>query len=210
MPSPTPKSRKQSQEETRSRLLEAARLLAASDGVNAMSLRAICKAAGLTQGAFYANFKTRDDLLAALMQMQLSQEIAALEKLVTASKGQPLPETLAAIGAHFAELAADRAWHLLSVELQVHALRDPDFAQRYDATRATYLDALTGVLNALIATHNLQSIMPVRQLAASLHALWTGLSVQSRGGELPSEELLLTVFTGLATPVPSEVITPKG
>ncbi len=190
-------TRKQAQQETRRKLLEAAMTLAAADGIAALSTRAICAAAGLTQGAFYSNFSGKDDLLVALMEQHLNREIENLQDIAAATAARSLPDLLAVLAEHFATLGQNRGWLLLSVELQVHALRDPAFAEQYDATRATYLDALAEVMSTLMAAHGLRTTLPVRQLAAGLHALWTGMSVQARAGDTPSENLLVTFFTGL-------------
>jgi AcrR family transcriptional regulator len=192
-------ARKRAQQETRDKLLLAASALAVRKGIAALSTRSVCEEAGYSQGAFYSNFNNMDALLLALMERQLGDEIARLNNLIAAHNTGSLDELNQALAAHFAGLAADGDWSLLSVELQVHALRDTAFAARYDATRSQYLDALGGVIGAVINRHGLSPVLPVSELARGLHALWTGMAVRSAAkAEFSSERMLLAFFMALA------------
>lgn len=192
-------ARKQAQRETREKLLNAARSLTVRRGIAALSTRSVCEAAGYSQGAFYSNFDNMDALLLALMERQLAAEIDKLNALIDARIKGNLDELNQALATHFSELAADADGSLLSVELQVHALRDPAFAARFDATRSSYLDALGGVIGAVMSRHGLSPALPARELARGLHALWTGMAVQSAADtETSSERLVLAFFMALA------------
>ncbi|HSY24272.1 MAG TPA: TetR family transcriptional regulator [Polyangiaceae bacterium] len=52
-------------EEVRARIVDAASRAMRREGLDAVSIPKIMKAAGLTHGAFYGHFKDRDDLVAA-------------------------------------------------------------------------------------------------------------------------------------------------
>lgn len=54
-----PTNRKETQRQTREKLLEAAHASIVQEGVASISIRSICAAAGRTQGAFYSNFRAR-------------------------------------------------------------------------------------------------------------------------------------------------------
>jgi AcrR family transcriptional regulator len=60
-------------EETRQRLFEAAAEVFAEQGIGAASVEAITSAAGLTRGAFYSNFGSKDDLIAAMLADHVAQ-----------------------------------------------------------------------------------------------------------------------------------------
>jgi AcrR family transcriptional regulator len=60
-------------EETRERLFEAAAEVFAEQGIGAASVEAITSAAGLTRGAFYSNFGSKDDLIAAMLADHVAQ-----------------------------------------------------------------------------------------------------------------------------------------
>ncbi|HEV8325039.1 MAG TPA: helix-turn-helix domain-containing protein, partial [Myxococcota bacterium] len=65
--SDSPASRAAAKEETREALVRAAMQAFAEEGLDAPSLDAICARAGLTRGAFYVHFASRDDLIVAVM-----------------------------------------------------------------------------------------------------------------------------------------------
>jgi TetR/AcrR family transcriptional repressor of nem operon len=62
-----PESRDDAKQQTRAALVNAALELFAEQGLDVPSLDAICDRAGYTRGAFYVHFKTREDILVAVM-----------------------------------------------------------------------------------------------------------------------------------------------
>jgi AcrR family transcriptional regulator len=64
---PAPATRDDAKQLTRVALVQAALELFAEQGLDVPSLDAICDRAGYTRGAFYVHFKTREDLLVAVM-----------------------------------------------------------------------------------------------------------------------------------------------
>src|SRR5215208_274935 len=56
---------------TRQRILEAAGRRFKQDGIDAAGVAAVMSDAGLTNGAFYAHFKTKEDLVANVLAEQL-------------------------------------------------------------------------------------------------------------------------------------------
>ena len=64
---PRPESRDDAKQQTRAALVGAALELFAEQGLDVPSLDAICDRAGFTRGAFYVHFKTREDILVAVM-----------------------------------------------------------------------------------------------------------------------------------------------
>jgi AcrR family transcriptional regulator len=60
--------REAAKQETREALLDAGLAVFSKEGLDAPSLDAICARAGLTRGAFYVHFATREDFIVAVMQ----------------------------------------------------------------------------------------------------------------------------------------------
>jgi AcrR family transcriptional regulator len=61
-------SRRRDKQESREALVRAAEELFVADGFDEPSLSAICERAGYTRGVFYVHFKTREDLIIAVME----------------------------------------------------------------------------------------------------------------------------------------------
>ncbi len=71
-------SRATAKRETRAALIRAALEEFATRGFDAPSLDSICEKAGYTRGAFYVHFRSREELVAAVMESQLSRLLDAV------------------------------------------------------------------------------------------------------------------------------------
>ena len=200
-------TREQSQAQTRERLLDAAGREVVRGGVMAASLRGVCEAAGYSQGAFYSNFDSKDDLLLELMAHHMREETQALRALIAASADSDLDVTLRRIAERLAELSQTQEWSLLAVELQLYARRDAKFAARYDAAKAAYHAEFAAALDELVQRYRLRPALPSLQIAIGLYALWCGFAVQGTvSAAIPRGEMLLAFFravTGAPTPADS-------
>ncbi|MEV4177374.1 helix-turn-helix domain-containing protein [Nonomuraea sp. NPDC049709] len=72
-------------EDTRTRIQEIALRLFTEQGYEATSLREIAEELGVTKAALYYHFKTKDDIVASLVEMRL----AALEELLAWVRSRP-------------------------------------------------------------------------------------------------------------------------
>lgn len=73
-------------DETRAALVAAAARLFLRDGLDVPSLDAICEEAGKTRGAFYVHFKSREDLVAAVVELALTE---LLDRIVRPDQDLP-------------------------------------------------------------------------------------------------------------------------
>jgi AcrR family transcriptional regulator len=60
---------------TREKLFEAAATVFEEQGIGGASIEAIAAAAGFTRGAFYSNFKSKDELIIAMLEDHVEQAI---------------------------------------------------------------------------------------------------------------------------------------
>jgi AcrR family transcriptional regulator len=79
----------QRSEETRSKIITSAIKLFSNRGFNAASVDVICKDAGISKGAFYHHFESKQALFLALLDVWLQTIDSAIE----ASKDKTVPET---------------------------------------------------------------------------------------------------------------------
>ncbi|PWB74531.1 MAG: hypothetical protein C3F07_07300 [Anaerolineales bacterium] len=79
----------QRSEETRTRIMEAAIKLFSNNGYNKASVDEICAEAGISKGAFYHHFKSKQELFLALLDGWLQTIDSAIE----AAKDLPAPKT---------------------------------------------------------------------------------------------------------------------
>ena len=69
-------------DDTREKLFEAAARMFEEQGIGSASIEAIAAAAGFTRGAFYSNFKSKDELIIAMMEDHVEQSIARTHELL--------------------------------------------------------------------------------------------------------------------------------
>jgi len=62
-------------DDTRDKLFEAAARVFEEQGIGGASIEAIAAAAGFTRGAFYSNFKSKDELIIAMLEDHVEQSI---------------------------------------------------------------------------------------------------------------------------------------
>src|SRR5437660_10092936 len=62
-------------DDTRDKLFEAAARVFEDDGIGGASIEFIAAAAGFTRGAFYSNFKSKDELIIAMLEDHVAQSI---------------------------------------------------------------------------------------------------------------------------------------
>jgi AcrR family transcriptional regulator len=201
-------TREQSRQRTRERLIESAHQAIVRDGVMALSLRQLCEDAGFSQGAFYSNFASRDELVLMVMERHVHEEALALQKLSASTANASLDDALTILAERLAALSHQTQWSLLAIELQLFAQRDPAFAAAYNQCKAGYHSEFALIVSDIVERHGLSPVLPPVQIAIGLYALWSGLVVQGTvGGALPRDHVLLAFFrAAIGAPVgaPSE------
>ena len=74
-------------EETRRRIVESAGRRLKRDGIDGSGIAALMADAGLTNGAFYAHFDSKEDLVASVVQEELRLQSATLGRLAAGVAG---------------------------------------------------------------------------------------------------------------------------
>ena len=85
-----------------------------------------------------------------MMDLFLTREAEQLGTLISAWSLSGPDRVIEALSDHFAILSHNSLVPVLSIELQLHAMRDGAFAARYDATRSAYLEKLASIIEAML------------------------------------------------------------
>ncbi|MEV4783774.1 TetR/AcrR family transcriptional regulator [Burkholderia sp. LMU1-1-1.1] len=190
-------SREESQAQTRTRLIETARQLFVEHGYGGTSIRDIADGAGFSQGAFYSNFASKEEVLLELLKGHMEAEGAQLSQVME-SGGRTAEQIFAELESWAATLNADASWSMLSIELQLHANRSPTFAAKYQTVWEAHRARLGGVIGKLFATLGRTPPAEPEELAAAFMALTHGLALQGMGNRPdPSGRLILVFLRGL-------------
>jgi AcrR family transcriptional regulator len=171
-------TRQEHKSQTREQLIDAAAAVFAKRGFEAATLDEIAAAAGYTKGAVYSNFKSKTDLMVALIERrvalqsdQYSQRFEGLD-LETATRG---------LEAHSDQpLEPEREWLILAVEFWLHAMRDERtrllVADEYEHARSVVADV---IVKMGYGADGHEAPFEPREMAIIIEALGTGLSLQA-------------------------------
>jgi AcrR family transcriptional regulator len=196
-------TRKESQAHTRSRLMESAARVFCRRGLQHASIDEVAGDAGFTKGAFYANFKSKEELFLAMLDERFGKRIEEIERAMASS---PEPEAQARrAGEDFARyIASDREWQRLFFEFAAYAARNDDFRQelvtRYRSMRQRIGDAYRRRAEEL----GIESPVPFERLSLMTCLMANGYALEKllEGEALPDEvygDMLAVFFTGVRT-----------
>jgi AcrR family transcriptional regulator len=137
------KTRQQKQAETRSSLLRSATKLFCRHGLEGASVEDVAQDAGYTKGAFYSNFKNKEELFLVMMDDKFGAELERIDRLL-AGTGEARTEANAAAEDFVRYVHSDPEWPRLYFEFVAYAARNDEFRQelatRHRALRARLAD----------------------------------------------------------------------
>jgi AcrR family transcriptional regulator len=166
----------QKTEETRRRLLLAARKVFARDGFEAARLEDIAQEAGHTRGAFYAHFSSKEDLFFALLEQQAYEHQLAMQRLL--SPLQESKDKLRALREYYVAKAGDRRWSLLMLEFKLYAVRHPKIREKLAKTHRAIRKAFRHEIEGLLPSDMRPSFQQESMLPVVLEALLHGLILE--------------------------------
>ncbi|CAN7552708.1 TetR/AcrR family transcriptional regulator [Variovorax paradoxus] len=190
-------TREESRAQTRERLVETAQQLFVSNGYGGASIRDIADKAGYSQGAFYSNFSSKEDVLLELLRRHMEAEATQLFKVMGNEQQEP-GQMLAELEAWASTLNHDADWCMLSIELQLHANRSRSFAAEYRKVWNKHRSELGGVIGQLFGKLGRTPPAAPDELAAAFMALSHGLALQRISTRPdPSGRLIMVFLRGL-------------
>lgn len=162
---------------TRTALVDAAAEVFARRGFHAASLDEIAETAGFTRGAIYSNFGGKDDLFLEVLDLVVGRQLEAFGEAMEGSADRSDLEVSAAAARVWTQtVRKDPRLALLSLELRLYAMRNPDFRRRLAEAERRQTDRIARFIEeqARLMGHRLR--IPPRELAEILNAASVGLS----------------------------------
>ena len=137
-------TRKEQQARTRSKLMSSASKLFSRHGLEQASVDEIAQDAGYTKGAFYSNFKSKEELFLAMLDAKFAEEIERIEAgLRTDEEPQEAARHAGEDVMRF--MRSDPEWERLYLEFVAYAARNDDFRQEL-LTRCRAMDERLAVV----------------------------------------------------------------
>lgn len=173
-------SRQEKQAETRTRLMDAAERVFLRRGLQGSSVEEIVAEAGFTRGAFYSNFKSKDELFVELLQNRVYRRYAEMADEAQEQPGTPRERLRWGIE-RVRDVQKPKGGNVLFrlwLECLTQAARDKEFRK----LAATFWSGNRGVLTEQTkSTFNeigRKPPLPPKQIATAMIALDVGLAVQ--------------------------------
>ncbi len=163
---------------TKAALLSAARDVFAERGFHGSTIGAISERAGLTTGAFYSNFDSKDALFLALFDQHSHDVVERLKNIV--SEALRSKDPIAALVAAMSEDdEGEPGWFLVSMEYTLHAIRNPAAARALADHDRRLRAELVQLLRQLLESSGHRSDVDLDMLARLLVAIHEGSLAQS-------------------------------
>ena len=168
-------SRKESQIQTRERLLDAALTVFSRRGYHAAAVEEVAAEAGYSKGAVYSNFSNKEELFLALIDRRFASDIQGYPGIINfMTDGLQLEK-----GSEFKEqVMKDHTWNVLMVEFFLYAIR----ADTNRKNLAVRLAQLRGIMEKNLSTLyeklGKKPGLPVEELPWSVFSLGIGLMLQ--------------------------------
>lgn len=175
-------------EETREKLIESSRALAKKGGFETTGVDALMKAIGLTGGAFYSHFRSKDELFAAIVERELehsadmlagtqdsrADHVAKCLRGYLSTKHAAQPESGCALPALGAEIARAQPQVRTGVERSLRKLQR-SWAERLDGDGDAAWAVMAQCVGALMLARVVESERTRQEILASARRSIQGL-----------------------------------
>lgn len=193
----TPNRRELQAQERRNQLIEVALKLFAEKGMENTTIKDIAEAAGVAQGLLYHYYRSKDDLLWAIIGKY--NPVVEMSQIFAAAADRPAHDVLLDAATRVYALLTERAGVVRVVVRE--ALVRPDIQQASRMGQAIALGVLARYLEARIVAGELRPHnpdVPARMFIGSVLALYiTGAPAKPF-----LEEMVNNLLAGIASPAP--------
>ena len=188
-------SRKEKQAKTRSALLASAAKLICRKGIGEASVDDISTDAGYTKGAFYANFKSKEEMFLVMLDEAYADELARLESSLPGD--EHVEEVRQSAEDFIRFVRADPEWPRLYFEFVVYAARNPGFREELATRNRAMRERIAEVIRNWTAGFEGEPPFPYEDIATMLFCLADGFLIQQLVEPDVDDRLYATMNTTL-------------
>jgi AcrR family transcriptional regulator len=197
---PPVRARRPGRAAVRRRLLDAALEVFAEYGFASANLDQVAAAAGLTKGAIYSNFTSKDDLFFAMMKDQALNRVEAVRTVLGGtSPGTHGEQTLHDIGRLLTgAFTEQQEWQLVFLDFWQRAVRDDDVRAQFVAHRRALRAAIADPVEQILGQAHALGELTVDDVVTVVLALNNGLAIEQYvDPDLVSDDLFGRVLAQL-------------
>src|SRR5437764_5362156 len=161
---------------TRGKVLDAAGRVFARRGYHDTTLREIAADAGVSKGAVYYNFESKDDLFLALLEARMDERVQNVEAVFESARADESEAARSGRAArdYVENLKRNRAWIGLFFEFAARAARDDEFRDRFAARFKEFWAGLAEVVERQARERGVELPLPPGDLAVAIDLLGIG------------------------------------
>jgi AcrR family transcriptional regulator len=184
-------TRREKQQRTRKALLDAASAVFCERGLEGASIDEVAQVAGYTKGAFYANFKSKEELFLVMLDERFARELDRLDQALAGTE-EPLEEARAA-AADFIHFASDEDWPSLYFQFVAHAARNEEFRQELVTRLRTMRQRLAEIIRRWKEGFGVAPALPLEDVTTMICLMADGFLLDRMIEPELSEELYTTM-----------------
>lgn len=172
-------ARQEPMADTRTRIMEAGVRIFAELGYNHASLDKVAADAGVTKGAVYWHFASKQDLFLAILEQQLNEQLRMLPRQIESMLKASDPEAALAewLSAQFCFLEEEDGKSMLFLEF-VTSSREPEVRAKLQAIHGKILDGVGLYMKEMQQRGLIQSDLDPQAVSLMADALLKGLVVE--------------------------------
>ena len=202
-------TREEKKARTRAQLIDAAAAVFARRGFVAASLDEVAEEAGLTKGAVYSNFESKEDLFEAVLDERfdkpLQQEVEAIENI----EGTQQQRAMAGARMFIDAVQQERELFLLSLERRIYLARHPEHSPSLVPRYREQLGRVAEMIADQSRKWDLPLPLPAAQMAIAVEALSQGIELQRLADPDGVPDDLLGRLYALLFQLPAEGESPE-
>jgi TetR/AcrR family transcriptional repressor of bet genes len=196
---------KAAEAERQEQILAAAMDVATLHGLDGLTIRRVASEAGLSHGLVHFHFKSKADLLVALLDRLFTETAAFVVAPDIAAIGAPLERLLALLQQEMGRITSDRAGIHLFFDFWLMGTRHPRIRARMRAELARYRAAIWPMVDEVLRSEpNRFAGVTAEALSAVVVAFIKGSAVQA---VIDPRGLDITQFTAAARALLSQMET---
>lgn len=178
-------TRDESKALTRRRLIEVGRMHILRDGLGNAVADRIAEDAGYSRGAFYGNFRDKEDLFLAIMVEDHEQQYSLFNAIIGNSGSTE--KIIAEMREAFVQRVTNTEWLFLQTEFEAGSLRSEKMRSLYVDLHRRMLREGQELIRKLAKAPNVRLSLKPIELVLMMISLSQGLAVNQRllGGDLP-------------------------
>jgi AcrR family transcriptional regulator len=194
-------NRKQKQAKTRSALLRSAAKLICRKGITEASIDDVATDAGYTKGAFYANFKSKEEMFLVMLDEAYAEELERLEAHLP-GEGAPAEEVRESAEDFLSYVRSNPDWPRLYFEFVVYSARNPEFRDELATRNRAMRERIAEVIRKWSDNFSAEAPFPYEDIALMLFCMADGFLIQQLVEPDTDADLYgtmnATLFKGLA------------